>query len=423
MEHRRPLERGIKWLATPLSSILISAWVAWWVASVRCNHWVLSELTWVPRLPIVAGDFRVHLDHVARVAASGTNPYLKSDDLACAVYPYPPLVTRLFGWVNLLSPAVAVWVWLGALAVMFGIGTFAVLRSRARLALAPIPAAVAVVSVLFSTPALMAMERGQCDPLVIPALAVTAWLLTRPWTWAELAAGALLGVTGWIKYYPAVAVLALVALRRWQALTAFVLVAAAIGCIDRVNVQRAIDHGAIAARLFADKVPYCHPTKHAVAECWPGLWAGTRWHRLGRAPGMLVAVVLLVPAVISVTRRVGRAAEPGALAFPLMLWLSAAATYAMAWSNDYNLVSLPLAALAVWDRRDVPTVQLAMALLLIWWQPLALPIGGKALFLIKLAGLYAVGASLAARARPAEPGFRGVEMRRPLLNISTPESE
>ena len=71
-------------------------------------------------------------------------------------------------------------------------------------------------------------------------------------------------------------------------------------------------------------------------------------------------------------------------------------------ANDYSLVFLPLAALAVWDRRDPLMVHVALGLLLLWWQPLALPIDARLLFVIKFLGLGAVGACLVRRASQQE---------------------
>ena len=99
-----------------------------------------------------------------------------------------------------------------------------------------------------------------------------------------------------------------------------------------------------------------------------------------------------------IARRVARSVDPAPLVFPLFLWLTAAATFGMPYAIDYNLIPLCLAAVAVWDRRDGLAVNASMAALLVWWQPVALPVDGRLLFLVKLAALYAVGASLARRA-------------------------
>ena len=81
----------------------------------------------------------------------------------------------------------------------------------------------------------------------------------------------------------------------------------------------------------------------------------------------------------------------------------------MPYSNDYNLLPLPLCALAVWDRRDPAWVHLALGLLLACWQPVRPPVDAEVLFVIKLAALYAVGASLCARARVCVEGAAEVD--------------
>ena len=55
---------------------------------------------WTPSLPFLAGDFKVHIDHVARIQAAGIDPYHDTDDRICAIYPYPPMLGRLFAWVT-----------------------------------------------------------------------------------------------------------------------------------------------------------------------------------------------------------------------------------------------------------------------------------------------------------------------------------
>jgi hypothetical protein len=82
-----------------------------------------------------------------------------------------------------------------------------------------------------------------------------------------------------------------------------------------------------------------------------------------------------------------------------MLWIVALATFVPQVSNDYNLCFLPLAVLAVWDRRDPLLVHVAVALLLLWWQPLSMSIDPKLLLLCKLLGLGAATVCLVERAR------------------------
>jgi hypothetical protein len=59
---------------------------------------------------------------------------------------------------------------------------------------------------------------------------------------------------------------------------------------------------------------------------------------------------------------------------------------------------LPIATLAVWDRRDRLVVHLAILASILWSQPFWLPINGDILLGLKLGALYAVGAIIASRA-------------------------
>jgi hypothetical protein len=386
------------------AAVLIACWLAWWVQSLRQDSLVLGARTWVPTLPFLAGDFRVHIDHVTRLYTSGVNPYLQAGDWVCAGFPYPPMVLRLFSWVSFVSTDAATRIWLTALAVIFAVGTLGAWRTRRDLGLRPGSLALITAALLYSTPVLMALERGQCDPLVIPALLIAAGLLQKRAAWPETAAGALLGVSAWLKYYPGAAAVGLLAFRRPRALAAFVAVAGLIGVVDRHEIRRAIENGQAIAQSVPRRHPI-HPLQHSIVEDWSSLGLVRHSRPLRQVPPRLAAACLLVPAVAVLGRRLAQtpAAHHGPLVFPFFLWLTAAATYAMPYSNDYNLTTLPLAALCVWDRRDPWCVHLSMLLLVLWWQPLALPVAGEAVFLIKLAALYAVGLSLLGRIRPLLP--------------------
>lgn len=381
---------------------LVGLWGLWWVASIRDDRLILGERTWMPVLPFLAGDFLVHVDHVTRCFVSGENPYLKSSDWVCLTFPYPPMLMRLFSWVALVRPMFAGWIWQGALAAIFTAGAAGAYRARKALRLSEAPFPVILAAVLYATPVLFAMERGQVDPIAIPAYLTAAWLLRRRTNVAELTAGGLLGVVAWVKYYPGLALLGLASYGRTRAVVAFVVVAGLIGVYDRANVARAIANGRSVAKENARYHPI-HPVQHGVSEVWPSLTLVRGVRLLRKIRGPLAAGLLIGPVVAGVCLRLWqtrRRAGP-ALLFPTFLWFCAAATFAMPYSNDYNVVALPLAALCVWDRRDPVGVHMVMGLLMLWWQPIALSIGGDVLFVAKLAGLYAVGVSLVARAREA----------------------
>ena len=118
---------------------------------------------------------------------------------------------------------------------------------------------------------------------------------------------------------------------------------------------------------------------------------------LRQAPTLVLAAVALLPAILVVGRRVARRKDPRPLILPFFLWITSAGTFALPYSNDYNLTTLPLAILAVWDGSDRCVVHLALALSLLWIQPIWLPIDGGVLFDFKLGAIYAVGICLADR--------------------------
>jgi hypothetical protein len=87
--------------------------------------------------------------------------------------------------------------------------------------------------------------------------------------------------------------------------------------------------------------------------------------------------------------------SPAAVAWTFSGWPSAVPRIA----NDSNFYYPPL---AVWDRRDPLLVHPGMSLLLLWWQPFALPIGNREFFLRKVLGFLAVTRSLVSRIRELE---------------------
>lgn len=399
-----------------LALVALALWVAWWVASVVRGSLILGQYTNLLPMPWLASDFVSNIDHVARVKAAGINPYLHPPDLFCALFPYPPTVLRLFGWVNLASPPSAVKIWLSVLAAVVVSSGYGAWRRRRSLGVSPVPSALAVAVVAYSAPATSALERGQLDPLLAPVLAAAAWLLGGGGVGRELAAGALLGAAAWVKYYPGAILFGLLALRRWRGAAAFLIVAGAIGLIDRVEVARSIENGrALAKTRQGARIPV-HALSHSITGEWSSLDVVTRLPPLRRIPGPVAAFVLIGPAIALVARRVSRAGGDRRLTAPFFFWLTAAATFAMPYSNDYNLMPLVLAAVAVWDRRDPPWVHVVLASLLVCWQPLALPISGQFIFAVKLAALYAVGASLSSRCEfapsaPIDPFLAGRHAR------------
>ncbi len=408
--------RGRLALGFPLLGFgLILLWIGGWVASFRQNELIISRLSWVPKIPMIAGDFKVHIDHIAGLHAAGIDPYHKFDDWVCFLHPYPPMIARCFAWVVLFETATASILWQGALGLIVSVGGLAAFRVRRELDLDSIPRLLIVAALLFTNPVMFAVERGQSDPMIILPLLAAAWLLGKNATWTDIAAGGLLGLTAWLKYYPGLTVVALVALGRKQAVVAFVATAGIIGIIDFDGVRESIKH---AHQLQAMMNAVVHPVNdatHSIFENWGIIGIVRRSPSLRQVPAAVVASFLLLPALFLVSRRICLSRRSAALIFPYLLWLASAATFGLPYSNDYNLSPLPIAALAVWDRRDRWTVHLAILASILWSQPFRLPVSGEIMLALKFAALYGVGASLAAKARripdlgmktPSETGAR-----------------
>jgi hypothetical protein len=250
--------------------------------------------------------------------------------------------------------------------------------------------------------------------MVVLPLIVASWLLVRQGGVAQIASGVLLGASSWLKYYPGLTFVALVALRRPKALLAFVVVAAVIGWVDFDGFQQSIKNGAMAQAVMADKVPHVHEIKHSIVENWKSMKFVRRVHLLREIPGSVAAAALLLPAIVLVSRRISRVPDPRPLIFPYLLWLTAAATFGMPYANDYNLVPLLLAMLAVWDVGDSWRLQVLLGLSMLWFQPFWLPLGGQILMVLKLLALYGVCWSLANRAA-------GSNSAAPLGELSPPK--
>ena len=388
---------GLNRVLNCLAAVLIVVWCAWWVESIGNDRLWRGDHTWIGPLKFIAGDFKVHIDHVARIQAKGIDAYLLKDDPTCADFPYPPMIPRLFAWVVLFSPAQAATIWQGAIALFLTIAALTAWRARRALQSWPVPLAVIVVALLYSTPAVMAMERGQCDPLVIPAILIVAWLARGRGLASELAAGSLLGVTAWLKYYPGLAVFGLLALGRSKAALSFFIVVAVIGLHDRAQVRTVIENGRRLAKMTTDQ-RFIHSVSHSIVSDWKAIPLVRQKRLLRKVPPMVAAGLLLLPLILVVSRRIATSANTDPLIAPYLIWLTAAATFGMPYAIDYNLVTLPLVALCVWDRRDPVVVHMAMGLFCLWWQPVALKVGGEILLTAKIAALYATGFSLIQRA-------------------------
>jgi hypothetical protein len=378
----------------------LAFWGVWWVDSVRADRLVGGQHTWIPVLPFLAGDFVHNVDPPSRFWVAGGDPYQDTPMTFC--YPYPPVVPRLFAWVGLLTPRTAMVVWLVALAAIAAAGTRACWSTRRELGLCEVPLPIALAAVLYSSPVLYALERGNVDLIILLAVLVALGLMRRRTAATEAVAGLVLAVASWSKLYPGLLALGLLALRRRRVLAAYAVAGGVIGVLSLPDLPRFLRNNRTMVGVFsAGPVGFVHPLEHSLTGCWRRLWEGTPLSRLAGVPGGVVTLGVLLPLVLWISLRVSRCADRSRLAYPYLLWVLALATFVPPVANDYNLFFLPMAALAVWDRRDPVYVHMMMAPLLLWWQPLALPIDGRVLLAFKLTGLAAVGLSLAGRATGA----------------------
>ncbi len=399
-----------------IGATLLVLWCIWWVSSLSQGKLVSGHRLWF-QPPCFGIDFLRNVDTPTRIWMAGDDPYADKQLLFC----YPPLVTRLFAWSTLMTPQQALVVWVGALALMAGAGAWAAWRTRARLGLPKIPPLVALVAVLLSSPVMFAMERGNYDLLAVPLVIGGVALMKRRTGLADVAAGIVLAIAPWAKVYPGLLAVGLLGLRRWRVLAAFCLAGLAIGLADLDQTRRWLENNdRHMAEVYAMSEAFPHAGicawQHSLTECWKRLWLDTPLALLARIPGSVAAACLLIPLLAWVSYHVFRCERRSRLAFAYLIWILALATFVPPVSNDYNLVFLPIAALAVWDRRDPLIVHLIMLAVLLWWQPLSMPIDGRIMLLVKLAGLAAVGVSLAERACDLSQVAGGTAAQRPELS-------
>ena len=373
-------------------------WGSWWVSSLKKGQLKSSPAAWFERHHFLGLDF-LHNYHAARYWVNGGNPYQEpfGDPLGRKLC-YLPIVLPFFAWCSVLSPQAAVATWTAAVAILAGLGAFASWSVRRNCGLAPVPLSFAVAAVLVSAPVAYAMERGNFDLLIVPMLLGAAWALQSRSLGRDALAGSCLALAACFKVYPALLIVALLPLRRGRAAAFAVLAVGAFAAFQWENLPVCVSNIQELARVHgADKQAGISPSGHSLTGGWKLLWEGTRLTGLARIPGPVATLAVFGPMLLWVGERVYRCANAGPLVLPLFLWLAAVGTFVPAVANDYNLVFLPLAALAVWDRRDPVPVHLGMAALVLWAQPVAFEIDPAVLFGLKVLSTLAVGVSLAGR--------------------------
>jgi hypothetical protein len=378
---------------------LLATWTVWWGFALARSALPFLERTWMKN-PAFGADFWSQSDYAARLWRAGLDPYENERHL----FHYPPIVIRMFLWTPFFGVVTALRIWIVVLAILLGVACVYSWRTRTRLGLFPLPLVLVMGGVLLTTPALFTLERSNFDLVTLAAILLAVPLLEKEQPALEVLAGALLAFGPWVKIYPGLIGLALLALRRYRCLAGFVLGGVLIGIAMPTETLRSFEVLQIAigrVKQGAHGVPF-PPWSHSLSIAWSNVVDSTRGMPIGRLlqkiPGSVVAVLVLSAPLLWVCLRVYRCRRSAPLAFPLMLWVVSAASYVPDIANDYSLAFLPLAAVSVLGGRDSRAVVLGTAIAAIWWQPLAFPVPGLVLLVVKVVGLVVVGAGIVERA-------------------------
>ena len=189
-----------------------------------------------------------------------------------------------------------------------------------------------------------------------------------------------------------------------RATAGFALAGLLIGLAAPAETLRSFEALRLAVERIkqAAKVDPLPTWSHSLSIAWQNLGQALADTPLARPvqaiSGDTAAMTLVLALGGWVSWRVYRARGAEGVLYPLLLWLNALGSCVGAIANDYSLMFLPLAIVAVFSLRDPWFVRISMALLLVWWQPIELPIGAVPLFIIKLLALVAVGVCLVRRA-------------------------
>jgi hypothetical protein len=153
----------------------------------------------------VGADFLIYL-HAARLVAAGHSPYQGGGEF---VYP-PTLALLLMPLVHL--PPIRVfraWTLLELLALVVGVAAFVAIEApKLERWLQPVLFVVCAVTALHFWPFTVGLYLGQADAFVFAALMLSVWSASRD---RPAARGALIGVAGLLKVWPAAVIVSL-----WQ---------------------------------------------------------------------------------------------------------------------------------------------------------------------------------------------------------------
>lgn len=393
-------------LLAGLGVVGLVAWAVWWGCSFAAGELIGARSTWI-WTPVFGADFWSQTDYAARLWADGLDPYENEVHL----FHYPPIVIRLFQWTPFFTMRGALLIWMITLVAILSWASVAALKVRRRLGLATVPAPLAILLVLTTFPALFAIERANFDLITVVAVLIALPLMRRSTRISHIVGGCVLAVGPWVKLYPGLMGVGLFGLRRFWTLLGFAIGGVGIGLLTPTETLRSFQilRIAIERNQGLAKMSDFNWWSHSLSILWVEFTRVAEATALGplvaAVPGSVAAGVVMLPILSWVVYRVFRSPRRDLLAFPLLLWICALASFVPIIANDYSLAVLPIAALAVVGRNMGPVASVGFFACLPWMQPVALTfIPPLVLLLSKFCGLVAVGACIVARARTAEEG-------------------
>ncbi len=400
---------------TVLGWIGLATWLLWWAASLAEFHLVKGESTWISVHETLGLDF-FHNFAAASFWVKGKDPFHESFGDIRGTYGYAPAVLPFFFWCAAFGFRAATGIWIVVIAAMVALGAYVSLRIRERLRLRAMPAPLGICLALIVAPAVFAMERGQCDILVLALLLIGYVGLRRRNADGNALVGTAVALAIWVKAYPILALFGLLALRRFRAVIWCVVAFAIIGgmCFvvwphwlssamatqqDRVRMVPggsalvAPDATAMLIRLQTGYAPIEHQS-HSIASYWPTLWTDLGATLPARIPGPIAAAMIFAPVVLWVSLRVWAARPQAEVAYLYLLWLVITCTFVMPVSFDYNLIYAVPLALAVWPRRRSAFALASGGCMFIWLQPWFRPLGPDWFLLLKVLSLHLLAVML-----------------------------
>jgi hypothetical protein len=383
-------------LASALGVVGLILWGALWLKTFDDGALPMGHRMWLT-VPGLAADFWSQSAYAAHLRFKGIDPYASEIHLL----PYPPLVIRLFFWVHFFSIQNAIRVWFVAMAAVSVAAAVVAHRTRMKLGLSLPPLTISVLAVVASYPFLFQLERGNCDLITVFTILIALPLFSRGDRATDFVAGAMLSIGPWVKLYPGLMGLGLVALRRRWAVLGFVAGGAAIFLSMPAETKRSFDvlgKVMLLTRDWAEQNEY--PIwSHSLSNAWiviaQHVSKATGLRFVERIPALAVAGGAAVAAISPICIRVFRRGEVAAvLTYPLLLWICAVASCVPIIANDYSLVFYPLAVVACADIHDRWLARIGIVASLLFWQPFVIPISPWIVLSSKLLAIAGVGVSL-----------------------------